>query len=504
VEQRSLTAVGRRVSLSLVPFAGDEETGLVQLHGISIDRPTGLRPAALDAAALAELRRTFRGELVVPGSPSYDDARRVWNGSIDRRPALIARCTSIADVSAALQLARRTGLAVAVRGGGHSFPGLSVCDGGVVIDLRSMNTVRVDPATGRVRAGAGTLLGELDAATQAEGLAVPVGAVSHTGVAGLTLGGGIGWLMRKHGLTIDALRSVDMVTTSGARVRASETDDADLFWALRGGGGNFGIVTGFEFEAVPVGPEVLGGLLVWPLEDAEAVVRSYRDWAADAPEESMSALVLRKAPAIDAVPSDLHGRDVAAIICCWCGDVERGLTVLRPLREFGQPAFDGIDRIPFLRLQSLLDASYPHGTWAYVKACDIAALSDDVIDIGLTNARRASSPRSGVIFWQGGGAVARVAPSATSFGSRGAGAIVNITGATGSVEGFAQERDWARAFWSDLIPHQRGVYVNFLMDEGEERVREAYGDERMERLRAVKRAWDPDNVLRLNQNIEPA
>ena len=450
---------------------------------------------ALDRAALIELGRAFDGELIGPLSPSYDRQRRVWNGSIDRHPALIARCESVSDVTAALRFGRRTDLPLAVRGGGHSFPGLSVCDGGLVLDLGPMKAISVDPNSGCVRAQAGVLLGELDAATQAHGLAVPLGAVSHTGVAGLTLGGGIGWLMRKHGLTIDHLRSVQVVSANGERVTASDFENPDLFWGVRGGGGNFGIVTEFEFQLNAVGPIVLAGLLAWPLEHGAEVARFYRDWAADAPDELMTALVFRRAPAIDLIPAELHGRPLVVVLCCWAGDLDRGERVLRPLRSFGSPVLDIVAPRPLVDQQSMLDASDPHGLWAYVKSCDLLELTDDVIDVALDHAERIVSPRSGVIFWQLGGAVARIGAGETAFGSRSSGHIVNITGATDDAEGFEHESGWARDYWSALVPYQAGVYVNFLMDEGEGRVRQAYGADRFDRLTALKRRYDPGNVF---------
>lgn len=291
---------------------------------------------ALDADAFVALARSLRGELVRAGDPSYDVLRKVWNGSIDRHPALIARCAGVTDVIAALAFARRTGLIVAVRSGGHSFPGLSVCDSGVVIDLRSMNRVRVDVEAGTVRAQAGVLLGELDRATQEFGLAVPVGSVTHTGLAGLTLGGGFGWLMRKYGLAIDQLLSVEVVTAAGDVVHASEADNADLFWGVRGGGGNFGIVTEFEYRLQPVGPTVLSGLLLWPLDDAPDVVRFYRDWAATAPDELTTALVLRRAPAVDLIPESLHGHPVVGVAACWVGPLDRGEKVLSRCDGWGR------------------------------------------------------------------------------------------------------------------------------------------------------------------------
>ncbi len=428
----------------------------------------------------------------------------MWNGSIDRHPALIARCAGVGDVIAAVRFARTHGLQVAVRGGGHSFPGYSVCDGGMVIDLGLMKGIRVDPERCTVRAQPGVVLGELDHTTQALGLAVPTGAVTHTGLAGLTLGGGIGWLMRKHGLTIDQLLAVHLVTADGEGVTASAERNPELFWGVRGGGGNFGVVTHFEFLLHPVGPTVLAGLVLWPLEDGPKVVRFYRDWCADAPDELTTALVLRKAPAVDVIPEELHGRQVVGVVCCWAGSLDAGERVLHPLRTFGNPLLDLCAPRPFVEHQSMLDPSYPHGLWAYLRACDVPALTDDVVGITLDQAARIESPRSAVTIWQLGGAVERVGADDSAFAGRSSGHIFNITGATDSAEGFDRESAWARDMWSALSPHHTGVYVNFLMDEGEARIRQAYGAAKYHRLTSLKRKYDPGNFFRLNQNIPPA
>ena len=460
-------------------------------------------PSALDDAALAELRASFAGELVRPGDPSYEEHRRVWNGSIDRRPALVARCTGVADVRSAVRFARDRNLLTAVRSGGHSFPGLSTCDGGIVIDLRLMRGIRVDPVKRTARVQAGVLLGELDRETQAFGLAAPSGIVTHTGVAGLTLGGGIGWIMRKHGLSIDQLVSVDLVTAGGEFVTASADENADLFWGVRGGGGNFGIVTEFEFRLVPLGPQVMAGPVFWAMEDAPQVLRFYRDWIAGCPDEMMTILVQRKAPALPVVPKELVGKRVLAVVACYSGSVEEGEKALAPLKAFGRPVLDLCKPKPFLTHQSMFDPSFRRGCWYYVRSCDVAGLDDGVIDAVCEHGMRIESPITSLALWQMGGAVSRVSDADTAFHGRTSGYTFNINGNTETAAGFESERQWARDFWSALEPYHTSVYVNFLMEEGEERVRQAYGDEKWERLKALKRKYDPTNFFRVNQNIRP-
>jgi hypothetical protein len=457
----------------------------------------------LDRGAVDELQASFRGELVGPGDGGYDEHRKVWNGSIDRHPGLIARCAGVADVRHAVRFAREHGLVVAVRGGGHSFPGLSVCDDGMLMDLAPMKGIRVDPEAGTARAQAGVLLGELDRETQSFGLAVPAGIVTHTGLAGLTLGGGIGWIMRKYGLTIDQLQSVDVITADGEFVRASEDHNADLFWGVRGGGGNFGIVTEFEFRLNPLGPYVVAGPVFWSMEDAPDVLRFYRDWIADCPDELMTIVVQRRAPALPVVPPDLVGKLVMAVVACYAGPIEDGERVVRPLKDFGSPVLDLCQPKPYLAHQQTFDPSFRHGWWYYVRSCDVAELTDDVIDIVVEHGARIMSPVSSIALWQMGGAVARVGESETAFNGRDAGFTFNINGNSQTADGFEAERQWARDYWSALAPHHTSVYVNFLMEEGEERVRQAYGADKYDRLKALKRTYDPTNFFRLNQNIKP-
>ena len=316
----------------------------------------------LDKAALSALRMGFHGELVERGDPTYDERRKIWNGSIDRYPALIARSTGVADVIAALKFARGTDLPVAVRSGGHSFPGQSTCDDGIVIDLSPMKGIRIDPEARTVSAQAGVLLGELDQATQAFGLAVPAGIVTHTGLAGLTLGGGIGWLMRKYGLTVDQLLSVDMVTANGELVKASDSENPDLFWGIRGAGGNFGIVTEFTFRLNPVGPIVLAGPIFWPMHESGQVLRFYRDWITDAPDDLTTIVVHRRIPPLPAIPKEFHGKPVVTVMSCYAGPVEAGEKVMRPMREFGSPILDLCTPKPFTAHQAMGITSVPP-TW---------------------------------------------------------------------------------------------------------------------------------------------
>jgi FAD/FMN-containing dehydrogenase len=459
--------------------------------------------ARLDPHSIDELATALRGELIGPDDRTYEERRRVWNGSIDRYPALIARCAGVADVIAAVRFARRHGLLVAVRGGGHSFPGHSVCDDGLVIDLSPMKGIRVDPVGHTVRAQAGVLLGELDRETQEFGLVVPAGIVTHTGVAGLTLGGGIGFTMRKYGLTIDNLLSVDLVTAEGELVKASEQENADLFWGVRGGGGNFGIVTEFEFRLNPLGPQIVAGPVFWSLDDAPSVLRFYRDWIAECPDELTTIVVERKAPNLPLVPRDLVGKPVIAVVCCYAGPVEDGERVVRPLKAFGSPVLDLCEPKPYLANQAMFDPSFEPGWWYYIRPCDVAELNDGIIDVMVEHGHAIRSAITTVGFWQMGGAVTRTGHEETAFNGRNAAYTFNINGNTRTADGFDEEREWARRLWTALEPYHAGVYVNFLMDEGQERTRQAYGTAKYDRLKALKQKYDPDNFFRLNQNISP-
>ena len=457
----------------------------------------------LDGRAVDELAMSFGGSLIRPEDPAYDDERRIWNASIDRRPALIAQCAGVADVLSAVHLARDQEQLVAVRSGRHSYPGLSVGDGAMVIDLGQMKGIRVDPEARTARAQAGVLLGDLDREAQAFGLAIPAGIVTHTGLAGLTLGGGVGWLERKYGLTIDQLLSVDVVTAEGDFVRASEAENADLFWGVRGGGGNFGIVTEFEFRLNPVGPTVMAGPVMWAMEDSPQLLRFYREWIREVPDELTTIVTHRRVPPVPAMPEELHGRHVVMVGTCYAGPVEEGERVLKPLRDFGSPLVDRCAPMPFTTHQASLDPSFPHGWWYYIRSCNLAELTDDVIDVLVEHGLRIASPLTVFSVYQLGGAVARVGEDETAVGGRDAGHTVNVIGVTTTVEGFEEEREWARGLWTALQPYHQHVYVNFLMEEGEDRIREAYGAAKYDRLKGLKRRYDPSNFFRLNQNIPP-
>ncbi len=447
----------------------------------------------------------FRGRLITADHGDYDTARAVWNGAIDRRPRLIARCIGTADVVAAVRFAREHDLEIAIRSGGHNVAGTAVCDDGMVIDLSAMRGVRVDPAGRRAWVQGGALWGDVDHETQAHGLATTGGIVSHTGVAGLTLGGGVGWLMRTHGLTIDNLLAADVVTADGERLRASEDDQPDLFWALRGGGGNFGVVTSFEFRLHPVGPTVLAGPIFWDASDAGEVLRFYRDFIRDVPDELGTVVRFGTAPPLPVIPEHLHWRPVVMIGTCYAGAIEDGERVLRPLRASGTPLLDLVGPTPYVGFQSALDSTVPHGWNYYWKATHLPELSGDLIDVIAEHAFACSSPWSYVAMFHLKGAVSRVAEGGTAFGNRQASHAITLDAVWRPGEDFG-DRDtaWSRGFFAALGRFREGVYVNFLGgDEDPGRVREAYGDSVYDRLVDVKTTYDPDNVFHHNQNIRP-
>ncbi|MET4718566.1 hypothetical protein ABIF63_002672 [Bradyrhizobium japonicum] len=447
----------------------------------------------------------FRGRLISADHADYDSARAVWNGAIDRRPHLIARCIGTADVVAAVRFARNHDLGIAIRGGGHNVAGTAVCDDGIVIDLSAMRGVRVDPADRRAWVQGGALWGDVDHETQAHGLATTGGIVSHTGVAGLTLGGGVGWLMRKHGLTVDNLLAINLVTADGGLLRVSEDEHPDLFWALRGGGGNFGVVTSFEFRLHPVGPIVLAGPILWDATDAAEVLRLYRDFIADAPDELGTVVRFGTAPPLTVIPENLHWRPVMMVGACYAGPIEEGERVLRPLRASRAPLLDLVGPAPYVGFQSALDSTVVHGWNYYWKSTHLPELRDDLIDVITEHAFSCSSPRSYAAMFHLKGAVRRIAEGATAFGNRQASHAITLDAVWRSGEDFG-DRDtaWTRQFFAALRPFRQGVYVNFLGgDEDPGRVREAYGDAVYDRLVDVKTTYDPENVFHHNQNIRP-
>ena len=448
---------------------------------------------------------TLHVPLIGPDDEGYDEARAIWNGMIDRRPACIARCTGVADVVEAVRFARERELLVSVRAGGHGVGGHAICDGGLVIDLSPMKGIRVDPQARTARAEAGVLWGELDRETQLYGLATVGGIVTHTGIAGLTLGGGLGWLMRKHGATVDNLVSVDLVTADGEVLTASEDENPDLFWGVRGGGGNFGIVTSFEYRLHPVGPVVLAGPIFHAFEDAGEVLRFYREFIAEAPDELTTIFDLPGAPPLPFLPEDLHGKPIVMVGACYAGAPEDGIEVVRPLKEFGTPIADLLEPKEYTELQSMFDPLVPHGWHRYWKSVELPPLTDDAIDTLVEHASALTSPKSYCIVFQLGGALGRVGPDETAYGQRDAAHNVNIN-AVWTADDAEGERHvaWAREFFSAMQPHAgERVYVNFLGDEGADRVRQAYGARQYERLVELKRAYDPTNFFRMNQNIEP-
>jgi FAD/FMN-containing dehydrogenase len=459
----------------------------------------------LEQAAADGLAANFMGELIRPGDPSYDAARQVWNGQIQRHPALIARCQGVADVIAAVRFSREHGLPASVRGGAHAVAGHAVIDDGLVIDLSAMTGTRVDPMARTIEAQGGCLNAHLDRESQVFGLAATGGFISHTGIGGLTLGGGIGHLMRKFGLAIDALRSCDVVTAEDEFLVASEDENADLFWGLRGGGGNFGVVTSFTFELQALGPTVLAGMVAWPAEQAPRVLAFLRDFIADAPDEVGLMANLRLAPPLPAFPVELHGKPVVALIATYAGPVEEGERVLRPVRELGTPVVDVVAPKPYTAHQRMIDPAVPHGRHYYWKSHKLGPLDDDVIGVICDHLGRITSPMSTVPIFSFGGAMARVPEDATAFPYRDASHDINIVASWLPEQAAEADRHvaWVRDFFADLQPYSRGVYVNFTGDDAADRVRLAYSDAQWTRLTALKSKYDPTNFFRANANIPP-
>lgn len=458
----------------------------------------------LQTTKIKELKGNFRGEVLLPSDDGYESARKIWNATIDKHPALIVRCTTTSDVVRAVNFARDNSLLLAVRGGGHNIAGNAMCDDGIVIDLSKMKATRVDSGARRVTIEGGATLADLDTATQAHGLATPVGINSTTGVAGLTLGGGFGWLSRKHGMTVDNLESAEVVTAAGEVVRASATEHPDLFWALRGGGGNFGVVTRFEFRLHPVGPDVLSGLIVYPISEAKSVLQQYREFLAKAPEALSVWTVLRQAPPLPFLPERVHGKAIIALALIYAGDPKQGEPLIEPLRKFGIPLGEHVGVQPYVAWQQAFDPLLTPGARNYWKSHNFSTLKDGLFDAVIEYIGKLPSPQCEIFFGAIGGATTRPAPDSAAYAHRDAKFVMNVHGRWEEPADDKRCIGWARDFFNASAPFASGgVYVNFLTADEGDRVRSAYGPN-YDRLAQVKRTYDPTNLFRVNQNIQPA
>ncbi len=457
----------------------------------------------IDDRTIERLNENFAGELIRAQDTGFNAARQIWNGQVQRRPALIARCHGVADVIAAVRFCREHDLAASVRGGGHAVAGHAVCDGGVVIDLSRMTGTRVDPLARTIQLQGGCLNAHLDRESQAFGLAATGGIVSHTGIGGLTLGGGLGHLMRKFGLAIDGLRACEVVTADGEFVVASEAENPELFWGLRGGGGNFGVVTNFTMALQPLGPTVLAGMVAWPMDQAPEVLAFLREFIAVAPDEVGMMANLRLAPPLPIVPENLWGKPIVALVVTYAGPVEEGREILAPIRELRNPAFDAVAPKRYAAHQKMFDPAYPHGRHYYWRSHKLGPLTDEIINVVLDHCTRITSPLSAVPIFSFGGAMARMPEDSTAFPYRDASHDLNIVASWLPEQAGHADRhvEWVRGLFADLEPHSLGVYVNFTSDDAEERVRQAYNDDQWVRLTALKSKYDPTNFFRMNANI---
>jgi hypothetical protein len=469
-------------------------TPLATLDGATIDLPE---------AELQAFKSGFRGALLDPADPGYEDTRKIWNAMIDRRPGLIARCTDTADVIQAVRFARKHRLLSSVRGGGHNIAGLAVCEGGLMIDLSLLRGVWVDPVGRTARAQAGCTLADVDRETQLHGLAAVLGFVSATGIAGLTVGGGFGYLTRRHGWTCDTVKALEVVTAEGTLLRASATENEDLFWALRGGGGNFGIVTGFEYQLFPVGPQILGGAIAWRGEDAAQVLEAFRAFSSTAPREMTAVAVLRIAPPAPWLPKEVHGQPIAAIFICHSGDAAAGERLLAPLRAVGKPVADIVVPRPYTQMQSLLDATQPKGRRYYWKSHYLAGVSDDLVSLAVEHARGFRSPHSAILMFQIGGALNELPAGHSPVGNRDARYVLNIAAAWERAEDDQANMQWARDCFVATQPCATGgTYVNFLTEEeGADRIAAAYGPANLKQLSEVKRKYDPEDMFRHTKRV---
>ena len=457
----------------------------------------------MPAQSIDQLKSSFRGELIQPADAGYESARKVYNGMIDKRPRLIARCVDVADVIAAVNFGRENGLLTAIRGGGHNGAGLGTCDDGLAIDLSRMKGIRVDPAAKKVRVEAGCVWGDVDHATHAFGMATPCGFISTTGVAGLTLGGGIGYLTRQYGLTIDNLLSVDMVLADGSFVTANSEENPDLFWAVRGGGGNFGVVTSFEFKLHPVNM-VQFGPTFWPLEEAATVLSAYRDFIKSAPEDVSGFFAFLVIPPAPMFPEHLHLKKVCGIVWCCTGSAERAETALKPMRTVGHPLLDAVGPAPFPAVQSLFDALFVPGLQWYWRADNFTELSDEAIARHVEHGPKIPTMLSTMHLYPVNGAAQRVGKNDTAYSFREALFAEVIVGVDPDPANSEKITTWCKDYWEALHPYSAGgAYLNFMMDEGQERVQASYRDN-YRRLAGIKKKYDPKNFFRVNQNIRPA
>ena len=453
--------------------------------------------------AKEELKGSVKGNILVPDQPDYEKARQIWNAMIDRRPAVIVQCAEADDVPPAILFARKNRLEISIRGGGHNIAGSALCDNGVTIDFSKMKNVRVDAGKRRAYVQPGATLANLDEATQAHGLATSVGINSTTGIAGLTLGGGFGWLTRKYGMTVDNLVSIDMITAEGKKIRASENDNADLFWAIRGGGGNFGVVTQFEFQLFPLGPEIVAGLIVFPFNQAKQVLTSYRQFVASAPEDLNVWVVLRKAPPLPFLPENVHGKEVVLLPIFYSGAVAEAEKLIAPLRTFGDAHGEHIGAQPYVQWQKAFDPLLTPGARNYWKSHNYTELADGALNAIIEFAGKLPSPYCEIFIAQIAGAPNRVAPNAMAYGHRDAKFVLNVHGRWEEAKDDQKCISWAREFFKASAPYaSAGAYVNFMTAEESERVAGAYGSN-YERLVEIKRRYDPENVFHCNQNIKP-
>ncbi len=479
------------------------KTLLAPVRAQRVERLTPSPSVAWRSVTSSELKDRLRGEILLPGDGTYESARKIWNAMIDKRPALIVRCATTSDVVRAVNFARDSRLVLAVRGGGHNIAGNAMCNGGIVIDLSQMKAASVDPGARRVTIEGGATLADLDAATQAHGLATPVGINSTTGVAGLTLGGGFGWLSRRYGMTIDNLESAEVVTAAGEVVPASAAEHPDLFWALRGGGGNFGAVTRFEFRLHRVGPDVLSGLIVYPISAAKSVLQQYRRFIAKAPDDLSVWTLLRRAPPLPFLPKEVYGKGIVALALLYAGDPKRGESLIEPLRKFGTPVGEHVGVQPHIAWQQAFDPLLTAGARNYWKSHNLSTLNDGLLDVVIDYAGRLPSPQCEIFFGALGAATTRPTPDSAAYPHRDAQFVINVHGRWENPADDARCIGWARDFFNASAPFASGgVYVNFLTADEGDRVRAAYGSN-YPRLAQVKGKYDPENLFRINQNIEP-